>query len=158
MSKHTPTDYEQARETLATLEHEYATVDAAIRAAGMRGDVGTVSTCLVRKHMLPMALDAARRALAPLELAHFDAELERFATDAAPLYAAVDAAQTELNRANVALNQARAAVAVAQDARKELHIQRHAAWRRASVFAAHPDGAPVPLPSGRLGRQHESVG
>jgi hypothetical protein len=105
-----------------------------------------------------MALDAARRALAPLELAHFDAELERFATDAAPLYADVESAQADVNRANVALNQAHAAVAAAQDARKELHIQRHAAWRRASVFAAHPDGAPEPQPSGRLGRQHESVG
>ncbi len=158
MSKHTPTDYEQARETLATLEHEYATVDAAIRAAGMRGDVGTVSTCLVRKHMLPTVLDAARRALAPLELAHFDAELERFGTDAAPLYAAVESAQADVNRAKAVLNHARVAVAVAQDARKELHIQRHAAWRRASAFAAHPDGAPAPQAVGRLGRQHESVG
>jgi uncharacterized protein YwbE len=25
------------------------------------------------------------------------------------------------------------------------------------VFASHPDGAPEPLASGRLGRQHESV-
>ncbi len=157
MNKHTPIDYEQARATLARLEHEYATVDAAIRAAGMRGDVGTVSTCLARKHMLPTALDAARRALAPLELAHFDAEFERFDVDAAPLYAAVESAQTDVNRAKAALNHARVAVAVAQDARKELHIQRHAAWRRASAFAAHPDGTPEPQRSGRLGRQHESV-
>ncbi len=157
MTKAQPTDYEQARATLATLEHESATVDAALKDAGMRGDVGTVSTLLARKHMLPALLDAARRALAPLELAHFDAELERIQTDGAPLYANVEAAQADVGRANHALNHAHAAVAVLNEKRQQLHMQRHAAWRRAARYTAHPDGIPAPEPVGRLGRQHNSV-
>ena len=132
--------YAAARDELAGLEHDLATIDAKIRAAGLQGDVGTMAQHMARKHVLPVLVDQARRKLAPLEVEYLDAEITRITEEAAPRYAAIEAAQAEVDRAYAALSLAIGAIGETTEHINALKAQRKQAWRRAQHFAATPEG------------------
>lgn len=66
----------QQRQHVAALESERATLTARLRQAAADNDAATVQQLTTRREMLPVLIEQGRAALAPLEVAAIEAELD----------------------------------------------------------------------------------
>jgi hypothetical protein len=137
------TPYETARDALTVLEHESATIDKAIKDAGLHGDFVAVVHHMARKQVLPALLDVARRTLAPLELEHLDAEIARLTAESLPERVTLETAAAAFEQARANLQQAQGFMDMVNADVRELHMQHRTVWRRVEYYAAQPETPPA---------------
>lgn len=135
----TTRDYAAAHDHLAALEAELAALEGRIQQAAAAGQMRAVGDALARKAALPHLVDQARRELAPLALAHFDAAIAAAQAEAAPRGRAVEDAHAALLAAQAAYAEAWDAAREHSEHMKELQHQRKLAWRACQALAAAAD-------------------
>jgi uncharacterized protein (DUF3084 family) len=129
MSK--PTPYAAARDALTALERELATIDDAIKRAGMSSDLGELAALMTRKQILPVLLSQARRTLVPLEVAVCEAELERVKAEMEPIAAKAQAAHARMLEAQREVTQHTGELTNCHETVRQLEMERKTLVRRA---------------------------
>lgn len=130
----TPDSYATARDRLAELEAEAAGVEVRIADATRRADTEALTRLWARRAVLPSAIEQARDALAPLELAHAEAQIAALDAPLARLSERIAALDTQIADLHTERGHLVSQVQEHQQRRQDLDHLRRRAWRRAQTI------------------------